>query len=280
MILFKRSKDLSAHLDKLRKQDQSVGFVPTMGALHPGHLSLITTSRKTRGITVASIFINPTQFNNRQDLEKYPITLEKDIVMLEKNECDILYLPGVSDVYPNGMEMNEKYPLGSLETMLEGEFRPGHFQGVCQVVNRLLDIVMPTDLFIGQKDYQQCMVISRLVELKQLPVCIHICETLREGDGLAMSSRNMRLNEEERKKAIAIYTTLKNIKQHYRSLGIDETKKQAMKFLIEEGFKPDYVEIVDARNLSPVGKNDTPPLVALIAAWLHDIRLIDNFVLS
>ena len=280
MIIFKRSEDLSNHLDKLRMKHSLVGFVPTMGALHHGHLSLLAASKKPGMLTIASIFINPTQFNNRQDLEKYPVMVEKDISKLEKNGCDLLYFPAVEDVYPYGMEKNIHYELGALETFMEGKFRPNHFQGVCQVVDRLLEIVKPTDLFLGQKDYQQCMVISKLVDLKKLPINIHICETLREEDGLAMSSRNMRLNDDERKTASSIYKALKTIGQNYRSLGINGAKHEAVQFLTGKGFKVDYVEIVDAKDLSPGSEVSGKPLVALIAAWLHDIRLIDNFVLA
>lgn len=280
MIIFKRSEDLSRHLAKLWAEHESLGFFPTMGALHQGHISLLHKSMDTCSTTITSIFINPTQFNNQQDLEKYPVTIEKDISLLERNGCDIVYLPDVTDVYPEGTSKIIHYDLGPLETIMEGAFRPGHFQGVCQVVDRLLEIVKPTDLFIGQKDYQQCMVISRLVEIMNIRLSIHICETLREKDGLAMSSRNLRLSEDERNTANSIYEALYQIKSSYRSVGIVAAKKEAVRFLVEKGFKIDYVEIADAINLNPVSEAAHKPLVALIAAWLHDIRLIDNFVLA
>src|ERR1700737_4918300 len=162
MILFKRAGDLTRWLKEQHSRGKSIGFVPTLGALHPGHISLIDISKKSTGITVCSIFINPTQFNDPKDFEKYPITIEKDIYLLEKAGTDALFLPEVDDVYPGGTKELEKYELGGLETLLEGKYRPGHFQGVCQVMRRLLDLVAPDDLFMGQKDYQQCMVVRRL----------------------------------------------------------------------------------------------------------------------
>src|SRR5258708_33913479 len=165
MILFKRAGDLSGWLQGQRSQGKSIGFVPTMGALHAGHISLIDISKKSMGLTVCSIFVNPTQFNDPKDFQKYPITIEKDIYLLEKAGTDVLFLPEVGDLYPGGTANLEKYELGRLENLLEGKDRPGHFQGVCQVMRRLLDIVAPDDLFMGQKDYQQCMVVRRLLEL-------------------------------------------------------------------------------------------------------------------
>ena len=202
-----------------RKQGKKYGFVPTMGALHAGHISLINDSKKASDLTVCSIFVNPTQFNDPKDFEKYPITIEKDIAMLEAAGCDILFLPEVAEMYPGGTSTSIHYELGYLETILEGHYRPGHFQGVCMIVHRLLDIVKPDNLYIGQKDYQQSMVIKKLIELtgmKEL-VDLNISPTLREAGGLAMSSRNMRLTEQERVKATAIYKTLHLIKEQLKT---------------------------------------------------------------
>src|SRR5688572_10485824 len=208
MILFKKAADLSKWFETQRKNNGTLGFVPTMGALHSGHLSLIDRSKKENRITAASIFINPTQFNDPKDFEKYPISIEKDIDLLEKTGCDILFLPSVKEIYPGGTATKKHYDLGFLETVLEGKYRPGHFQGVCMVVERLLNIVQPGNLYLGQKDYQQCMVIKRLSELMTLPITVNICPTLREPGGLAMSSRNMRLGPGEREKAVTIYQCL------------------------------------------------------------------------
>ena len=283
MILFKRSKDLRNYLDSQRKQGRKSGFVPTMGALHGGHISLITGAKKVDGLCISSIFINPTQFNDPADFQEYPITLEKDLALLEAAGCDVLFLPSVEEIYPQGTSTPIHYNLGSLETILEGHFRPGHFQGVCMVVHRLLEIVRPDTLYIGQKDYQQCMVIKKLIELIGLKELIHvkIAPTLREPDGLAMSSRNMRLSEQERKNAIGIYQTLRFVKENLKKGELTDLKKKAQDMLSGEGFKVDYVEIADATTLQIVNQWDGKrKLVALAAAFLNQVRLIDNILLS
>lgn len=283
MILFKRVIDLRNHLDTQRKNGNAIGFVPTMGALHSGHLSLVKNAKTDNGVTVCSIFVNPAQFNDQADYEKYPVTIDRDIEMLEPAGCDVLFLPSVNEIYPDGVTTGEEYNLGFLETLLDGKYRPGHFQGVCKVVHRLLSIVMPDNLYLGQKDYQQCMVITRLVELLHLSekINIHICPTLREADGLAMSSRNMRLNEKERATAVTIYQCLEKIKQQLHPGDLEKLKREAVEKLMQEGFKPDYAEIADAGSLHPVQEWDgQQQLVALIAAYLNEVRLIDNMLLT
>jgi pantoate--beta-alanine ligase len=288
MILFKKTTDLHKWIEIQREKynpdsNRSIGFVPTMGALHQGHISLIRASRQTNVITVCSIFVNPAQFNDAKDFEKYPITIEKDIEMLEEAGCDIVFLPSVSEIYPEGPGIRKHYDLGYLDTVLEGKYRPGHFQGVCLVVERLLKIVKPDTLYLGQKDYQQCMVITRLVELMnwQDTIAIHICPTLREPDGLAMSSRNRRLNETERKKSVAIYQCLIYIMQNIRKGDLSALKQEAVNTLQQAGFKPDYVEITDAATLEFIEHWDgRQKMVALIAAFLGEVRLIDNMVLN
>jgi pantoate--beta-alanine ligase len=282
MVLLKKTTDLRKWVDAQRKKDTSIGFVPTMGALHDGHISLIEASTKKDTITIASIFVNPTQFNDPNDFKKYPVTLEKDIDLLEKAGCDVLFLPAVEVIYPEGLTPKMHYNLGFLETVLEGKYRSGHFQGVCMVVHRLLEIVNPDHLYLGQKDYQQCMVITRLIELIGLKTKteIIICPTLREADGLAMSSRNMRLNEVERKKAAIIYQCLKMIKENDEHETPAELKRKAQLMLEKAGFKADYVEIADAGNLTPVNEWDSKQKnVALIAAFINEVRLIDNMVI-
>lgn len=283
MILFKKAAELYKWLGSQQKKGKIIGFVPTMGALHPGHLSLIESSKKENQITVASIFVNPTQFNDRSDFEKYPVTIEKDIDLLEESGCNILFLPAVEEVYPMGTKPGIHYNLGYLETILEGKYRPGHFQGVCMVVHRLLEIVQPHNLYLGQKDYQQCMVIKKLVELiKQNDnIKIKICPTLREKDGLAMSSRNMRLSADERKKATGIYQCLSTIKENLKPGILQKTIETAVLKLEAAGFKVDYVEVADAGTLEPTVKWDgKQKLVALIAAFLNEVRLIDNMLLN
>ncbi|MFN8243121.1 MAG: pantoate--beta-alanine ligase [Ferruginibacter sp.] len=277
MLLFKKSADLGNYLERLRQEGLAIGFVPTMGALHQGHISLVEQSREESGITVCSIFVNPTQFNDSKDFEKYPSTIEADIDKLEAAGCDVLFLPSVSEIYPDGTALAAHYNLGYLETILEGKFRPGHFQGVCQVVERLLQIVKPHFLFLGQKDYQQCMVIKKLIALTGLPVHTIVCPTLRESDGLAMSSRNMRLNPGERAKAVKISETLSFIRSSIRPGYLPDLKERCRQYLTAEGFKVDYVEIADAETLEPQEYWDGhQPLVALVAAFLNEVRLIDN----
>lgn len=283
MILFKKTADLRKWLDAQQNGGDDIGFVPTMGALHKGHISLIETSVKENAVTVCSIFVNPAQFNDPADFEKYPITLEKDIGMLEAAGCDILFLPAVKQIYPEGVHSQVNYELGYLETVLEGKFRPGHFQGVCMVVHRLLDIVLPDNLYLGQKDYQQCMVIKKLVELikQEEKINVVVCPTLREPDGLAMSSRNLRLGKNERETAAVIYHSLSLIQKKLQKGNTTAIVKEAHSMLEKAGFKIDYVEIADARNLSLVTKWDgRQKITALIAAYLNQVRLIDNMTLN
>jgi pantoate--beta-alanine ligase len=286
MILFKQVADIHTYLEKQGKKALQTGFVPTMGALHQGHLSLIKESKKENGTTVCSIFVNPTQFNDPKDFEKYPTTIEQDIYQLETAGCDILFLPGVAEMYPDGTATTKHYELGYLENILEGKYRPGHFQGVCQVVDRLLQIVQPDNLYIGQKDYQQCMVIKKLVDIMGIQTTVHICATLREANGLAMSSRNMRLNDAEREQAAELFKTLTVIKDTIRKEAIADIKANAMLYLSGKGFKPDYIELADATTLEPIidpiaiGWNGQTSVVALIAAFLNEVRLIDNIIIE
>jgi pantoate--beta-alanine ligase len=283
MILFKKATDLRNWLDAQQEKGYTIGFVPTMGALHDGHISLIGNSKMKDAVTVCSIFINPAQFNDPKDFEKYPVTLEKDIYGLETAGTDVLFLPSVEEMYPDGISIKRHYDLGYLETVLEGKYRPGHFQGVCMVMHRLLEIVKPNRLYLGQKDYQQSMVIKRLIGLIGLNELIDviISPTRREPDGLAMSSRNMRLKEDERKKAPVIYSSLHRIKQNLQKESFAGLKKEARLILEENGFKIDYIEIADAKDLSLVhGLDGKQKLIALIAAFINEVRLIDNMLLN
>ena len=283
MILFKKTNDLIKHLDNQRILGKKIGFVPTMGALHEGHLSLVRLSKAATDLTICSIFVNPTQFNDPADFEKYPITTDKDIALLLTAGCDLLFLPAVSEMYPEGIMGKPEYDLGDMETLLEGKFRPGHFQGVCQVVHQLLAQVNPHDLFLGQKDYQQCMVIDRLMQQTGFKetVKLHICPTLRETDGLAMSSRNRRLNESDRKKAASIFRTLSYLKQQLHTVSLDALLQTASDQLEQEGFRTDYLVVADAASLQPVSTWDgSQKLVALVATFLGGVRLIDNLPLN
>jgi pantoate--beta-alanine ligase len=282
MILFKEGHRLAKHLGKLKQGACSIGFAPTMGALHAGHISLIQTSKSICDITVSSIFVNPTQFNDPKDFEKYPVTIANDILLLEQAGCDILFLPSVSEIYPNGTAANTNYLLGEVEFVLEGKFRPGHFQGVCQVVHRLLDIVQPDKIFMGQKDYQQCIVVKRLIQLLDIPVEVITVSTHREDSGLAMSSRNLRLNDQQKVNAAGISKMLQYIKAKISNSSFSELENDATNYLLKSGFnKVDYVSIVDGVTLQPVtAKTAGHKLVALVAASIGDVRLIDNLDLT
>ena len=281
MILFKQIEALQAKLSAVREQGKRIGFVPTMGALHQGHLSLLKLARTENDLTVCSVFVNPTQFNDPKDFAKYPITIEADIRLLEQHGVDILFLPSVAEIYPNGTTLQHHYDLGQLEELLDGAHRPGHFQGVCQVVHRLFNIVQPTASYFGQKDYQQCLVLKRMVQKENLPVQMVVSATLREKDGLAMSSRNMRLSPEARDKATAIFKMLIYLKENIKNKSIPELQTEAIAFLLRNGFdKVDYVTVADAETLLPV--TETAPdqqLVVLTAAFIEEVRLIDNLLI-
>jgi len=283
MIICKKPRELHDLLEKMKIGQYKIGFVPTMGALHAGHLSLVDAAKKQNKIVVCSIFVNPTQFNDPEDFKKYPITLEKDILMFEGVGCDVLFIPSVEDIYPNGITGLAHYDLGFLETVLEGKFRPGHFQGVCLVMERLLEIVLPNNLYLGQKDYQQCMVIKKLIELTGLKdkIKVNVCPTLREEDGLAMSSRNTRLLPGDRIKATTISEALQYIKENLKAGDTKKIKDQAMEMLLQKGFLIDYVELANADTLELVENwNGKQKVVALAAAFLNNVRLIDNMVIN
>jgi len=280
MIIIKGSAGVFAYMERCRKSGIVTGFVPTMGALHGGHLALIKEARKSSGAVACSIFVNPTQFNDPSDYQKYPVTPESDIQLLETAGTDILFLPSVTELYPAGTANLAKYDLGYLETVLEGSSRPGHFQGVCQVMQRLLSVVQPDLLFMGQKDYQQCMVIRRLIELMNIQVKLIAVATIREHDGLAMSSRNIRLSAGERRNAAAIYQSLLYIKEHLQPGNLSPVLNNASSILLQHHFRIDYVVIAAAGTLQLVTNWDgREPLIALIAAFQNDVRLIDNMIL-
>ncbi len=281
MILFKKSEPLTEHLQKLKNRKISLGFVPTMGALHNGHISLIKKAKIECDIVVCSIFVNPVQFNNKNDFEKYPVTIENDVLLLEENLADILFLPSIKEIYSEGTDNLQHFDLGYLENILEGFYRPNHFQGVCNVMNRLLNIVKPDKLFLGQKDYQQVLVLKKMMQTFHSGIKIVIGETLRETDGLAMSSRNMRLSNDGRKKSIAIYQGLQYIKQNFEKNSFEDLTQRAKQMILNNGFdEVDYIEIRDAETLLSADNLDAnKKLIALAAAFINDVRLIDNIVL-
>jgi pantoate--beta-alanine ligase len=269
---------LQQYLLQKRADGKTIGLVPTMGALHQGHLSLIELAKHQNDIVVCSIFVNPTQFNDPTDLEKYPRPIQSDTEKLDQIKCDVLFNPEVNEIY----DSNEQWHLniGELENLLEGKFRPGHYQGVTQVVFKLFDIVKPNIAFFGQKDYQQFLVISRMVNLLDMPVKLIMCPIQRETDGLAMSSRNIHLSATNRQHALILSKTLHWVKDNFDADKIAELIQQAEATISSEpGIELGYFEITDGDNLHPANKN-TKNVVALVAAKVGSTRLIDNVVIN
>ena len=281
MYLFKNIADLRRHLDQKKRMGKTVGFVPTMGALHAGHTSLIRQSATETDSTVCSIFVNPTQFNEATDLAKYPRTPENDIALLLDAGCSVLFMPEVEEVYPDGQQSSIHLDFGYLDNLMEGAHRPGHFAGVAQVMKRLLDIVQPQQLFMGQKDYQQFAIVQHMLKGLEMPVKLTMCNTVREADGLAMSSRNTHLTTEQRVLAPLIYQTLGEAKAKIHNELPDSIKSAAMKSLAVPGMEPEYFEIVDGRTLQPVSIfEDHEYVVACTAVKVGTVRLIDNLVMK
>jgi pantoate--beta-alanine ligase len=281
MLLFKKNEDLQKHISSLKADGKSIGFVPTMGALHDGHLSLLHRSKKQTDFTVCSIFVNPSQFNDAADLQNYPRTPSEDVAMLLEAGCDALYMPAVAEVYPANLKVPPPPDLGYLAQPMEGKHRPGHFEGMAQVVRRLLDIVAPDKLFMGQKDFQQFTIVRQMLLQLKSNVQIVLCPIVREADGLAMSSRNTRLTEAQRQLAPLIYRTLSEAKAKVHSHFPKNIMAEAMRQLAVEGMEPAYFEIVDGNSLKPINLfEDTDYAVACAAAKLGAVRLIDNMVLK
>ncbi len=257
----------------------TIGFVPTMGALHEGHLDLVSKAVHENETVVCSIFVNPVQFNNPDDLEKYPRTLEEDKRMLEQAGCHVLFHPGVSEMYPGPPA--EKYDFGLLEQVMEGRFRPGHFNGVAIVVKRLFDLVKPDRAYFGEKDYQQLLIIKALVRMCHIPVKIVPCPTVREADGLAMSSRNRRLSPEHRRLAPEIRQSLLSLKASGNAVPLEQAIQLAIKRIeANTPFRVEYLEVSDAVSLMPATHWQAfPSLVCCTAVWAGDVRLIDNILI-
>ena len=282
MLLFKRIIDLQKYLNSLKSRGLQVGFIPTMGALHKGHESLTARSKAENEVTIASIFVNPTQFNDAKDLNKYPRTPERDVEMLTEAGCDVLFMPEASEIYPQGTTPSVKFNFGKLDKVLEGTFRPGHFDGMAQVVHRLLDIIKPNRLYMGQKDFQQFTIVASMLEQTKSKTELIMCEIVREKDGLAMSSRNTRLSPEDRIKATLIYKTLHEAADMVGEYSPADIQKIAVgKLRLEQDFKLEYFEIIDGRTLLPIRLfEDTDFAVAVTAVWVGDVRLIDNMILK
>ncbi len=265
--------------------DGPLGFVPTMGALHEGHLSLVRCSKRDNPYTVVSIFVNPTQFDDPEDLRTYPRTFERDKELLEKEGVDAVFVPSVEEMYPKGFEDEDAhYDFGYLERILEGAHRPGHFKGVAQIVAKLLRAVEPNVLYLGQKDYQQVLIIKELIEKLSMPIRVVMCPTVREPDGLAMSSRNVRLSPQQRENALALYKSLVKAKEVYEQGGsVAQAKQEAIKILESAPLirKIDYFEIADANNLKPINDwDEANKVIALVAVRMEGVRLIDNIFIK
>jgi len=281
VYIFEDVPSLQKHIEGLKQAGKSIGFVPTMGALHQGHLSLIKACNAECDISVCSIFVNPTQFDDVEDLQKYPRTIQKDKALLINNACDVLFLPSVATMYPNGTKPTQHFDFGYLDKPMEGAHRKGHFAGVAQVVNRLLDIVQAHKIFMGQKDYQQCVIIGKLVELTNKLVEVVRCPIMREPDGLAMSSRNVRLNTVERQKATTISACLRWMLANYQHHTPNELRQLAIEKINRvEGMQVDYLEIVHATTLQQIEQwSDSESAIAITTVRLGPIRLLDNMFL-
>jgi pantoate--beta-alanine ligase len=277
--IFNNREAIHHYLDDLRSAGKSIGFVPTMGALHAGHLSLIEAARSKTDVVVCSIFVNPTQFNDKKDLENYPRPIEEDLRKLREFKCDVLFLPEVNEMY-NSSEF-WKIELDNLDKILEGKIRPGHYQGVTQIVKKLFDTVMPDNAFFGQKDYQQIMVIAHMVKKLKIRVKLVICPIIRENDGLAMSSRNVYLLPGERMQALALYKSLKLAQELFKTESLYQIKKKVNAFLEScPGIETEYFEIFNARTFGPVTSKGAATMIALVAARIGKIRIIDNMYLN
>ncbi len=281
MYTFEHVATLQTCLQKLKSKGQIIGFCPTMGALHEGHMSLIAASQSACDSTVCSIFVNPTQFNDKEDLIKYPRPFEEDYRMLKSKACDILFAPTTDEVYPPGLDTSIKVDLGGMKSVMEGKFRPGHFDGMLEVVHRLLQIVKPDQLFMGQKDYQQQTLVRAMIRQLELPVTLVTCPIIREADGLAMSSRNRLLEPEFRAKAPLIYQCLSWIKAHMDSKSPREMQMECIERLETAGLKAEYLSFadgVDLREVHDISRHEE--VVVCTAVWAGKVRLIDNIILK
>lgn len=280
MKVLKSKKTLIDYVERQREMGKKIGFAPTMGALHEGHLSLYKAAKKENDEVISSIFVNPTQFNNPDDFQKYPKTLEKDLELLEKAGVDAVYVPNVEEMYPDGLN-SKKYDFDGLENEMEGKYRPGHFDGVGTIVEELFRQVQPHNAYFGEKDYQQLAIIKKMVEKTKLPVKIHGVPTLREEDGLAMSSRNVRLTETQRKEATIIYETLTKVKEWFKVLSVEEIKLRVLEIFRNSNFELEYFVIADEETLKEANAIDEDKEYrAFIVAYADTVRLIDNMHLG
>ncbi|MFN3752963.1 pantoate--beta-alanine ligase [Flavobacterium sp.] len=282
MLIFNNQNELVAHLASVSTSATSIGFVPTMGALHQGHLSLLSEAVANNSIAVISIFVNPTQFNNPEDLAKYPRTLDADIEKIKTvSDNIIVYAPSVEDIY-KGNTVSQPFDFDGLENQMEGQFRPGHFDGVGTIVKRLFEIIKPTNAYFGEKDFQQLQIVKKMVEKAKMPVKVIGCPIFREANGLAMSSRNERLTETEKKEASIIYKTITQAKKLFATKSANEVTNWVKKtFEKNPNFALEYFQIADEASLLPcLRKNKNKKYRAFIAVFVNNIRLIDTISLN
>ncbi len=278
MIVYRTKTDLTGHLLSLQNEGKSIGLVPTMGALHQGHMSLVEKAAAENDVVVVTIFVNPTQFNDPSDLDLYPRTLDQDLELLRQLEADLVFVPAVKEMYPD--EDTQVFDLGGLDKVMEGKHRPGHFNGVAQIVSKLFLMIRPQRAYFGQKDFQQLVIIRRLVEILDMNLTIVSCPIIRENDGLAMSSRNTRLSKEERKLAPFIYETLVHASELMDALSPSQLKEWViLQFKKQSALELEYFEIVENKGLISVIKWDEEMnKVACLAVLLGGVRLIDNLI--
>lgn len=276
MIVYRTKNDLTRHLLSWQNEEKTIGLVPTMGALHQGHVSLVEKANGENDIVVVTIFVNPTQFNDPSDLDHYPRTLDRDLELLRNLEADLVFVPSVKEMYPE--EDSQIYDLGTLDKVMEGKHREGHFNGVAQIVSKLFLLIRPRRAYFGQKDFQQLVIIRRLVEIMEMDLTIVQCPIIREKDGLAMSSRNTRLSKEERKLAPFIYETLNHAREKMDTLTPTQLKDWVtLQFKKQPEMELEYFEIVEDKSLTPVNEwDETVNKVGCIAVQLNGVRLIDN----
>ncbi len=282
MLLFKTTEDIGAFLSKQRKEGKRIGFAPTMGALHEGHLSLIRKALADNDICVTSIFVNPTQFNDQKDLDSYPRPFAKDLELLEKSGAHVLFHPEVNEMYPEGLDLSVNVDFGYLLQTMEAVFRKGHFEGVSTVVKRLLDIVHPHTLYMGQKDYQQLLIVKRMIYALDMTTHLVMCPTVREHDGLAMSSRNTLLNDEERHAASLIPQVLFQAKEKTFDDTFETIEQESIAELNSNPLlKTEYFNIVNAKTLEPArNRKQNAPIAICTAVKVGSVRLIDNLIIS
>lgn len=281
MEIFKTKSALEAFLKPLKASGKKIALVPTMGALHNGHISLIELAKANADVIICSIFVNPTQFTDPKDLEKYPRPIEHDLAMLEEAGCNGVFMPNVVEMYPQGADENWHIDLGKAEFLLEGEFRKGHYQGVTQIVKKLFDAVDPDVAMFGQKDFQQVLMIKNMLAHFNLPINIITCPIIREDDGLAMSSRNIHLSPVDRENSLVLSKSLQYVADHFNDFSLDELEEKAKQFYQNiEGVELDYFTIANGDTLEKAKLKNEGRLVALVAAKVGSTRLIDNMIIK